>query len=170
MPTLRIKNLTRRRLVFDRVVGAVAPEETKDVDIAVAEVEFLRPSLTRMRDLGLIEFNHFNVEDDGDDDTEFVTLADIKLLLGELALGPSTAGSIPLAGSIDGANTVFTSPTPWTRDDTAESVYYNGVRLTEGIGNDYVATESVPAAGYDTLTFTFSPQPGDILTIDFYSQ
>jgi len=174
MPTLRIRNLTPRRLVFDRVVGAVAPDSTKDVDIDVSQIEFLRPSLVKMRDAGLIEFNHFNVDDDGDDDTEFVTLEDIKFRIanaigGGPGSGNGTAGTQPLTGIVNGANQTFTSVTKWIRNaNTAETLFYNGVRLTEGAGNDYIASESVPTTGYDTVTLAFAPQPGDVLVIDFY--
>ena len=173
MPILRIKNLTRRRLVFDRVIGDILPEQTRDFEITTNQIEALSASLVRFERAGLIEFNHINIvsPNDSAEDTEFVTFADIQTLINN-AIGP--AGQIlqiqrPLVGAIDGVNTVFTSPTNWVRSAiTQEAVYYNGQRLIEGPGNDYIATESVPAAGFDTVTFSFAPIPGDVLTIDLY--
>jgi len=173
MPTLRIKNLTPKILVLDRVVGNIGPDSIKDVDISVSEIEAVRPGLTRMQALGILEFDHFNVDFDGDDDTEFVTLEDIRTRINNAVGGVVgaglTTGTVPLVGNIDGANTVYTSPVKWVRTATlTERLYYNGVRLIEGIGNDYIATESVPLGGYDTITLAFPPIAGDALTVDFY--
>jgi len=74
----------------------------------------------------------------------------------------------PLTGVIDGFNTVFTSTVKWQRDTTIkERVYLNGASQKEGSGNDYEATESIATEGYDIITFSEAPQPGDIIIIDF---
>jgi len=74
----------------------------------------------------------------------------------------------PLTGLQNGVNTVFTTSTPFVRSGTVkERFYVNGVRQKEGAGNDYVATESTPGLGYDTLTLTTPPEASDNLIIDF---
>jgi hypothetical protein len=78
MPLLRITNLGEQVLVFDQNVIRVGRKEEKFFAITVAKMEALRPKLIRMQDAGIITFDHINVEVDGDDDTEFVTLADIN--------------------------------------------------------------------------------------------
>jgi hypothetical protein len=73
-----------------------------------------------------------------------------------------------LLGPINGVNTVFTTAAKFRHDGTKnEHVFYNGVKLQEGVGCDYVASESVPTTGYDTITLAFVPLSGDQLTIDF---
>lgn len=50
----------------------------------------------------------------------------------------------------------------------AEAVYYNGQRLLEGVGNDYVASESSGlGTGYDTITLEFTPRAGSNWMIDY---
>jgi hypothetical protein len=74
----------------------------------------------------------------------------------------------PLAGAINGVNTVFTVATKFRHDGVRnEAVYYNGVCLQEGAGMDYVASESMALLGYDTITLEFAPKPGDNLAIDY---
>jgi len=74
----------------------------------------------------------------------------------------------PVIGAINGVNTTYTSPIKFihTTPDT-EVLLYNGVRLEQGIGNDYVVTESVLGTGYDIITTTFPPIVGDKLLLDF---
>ena len=73
-----------------------------------------------------------------------------------------------LLGSQDGINTVFTTPLKFIRNAvTKEIVFLNGVRLREGVGNDYVVSESVPGTGFDTLTFSMPPAVAAHLTIDY---
>ncbi len=75
----------------------------------------------------------------------------------------------PLTGNVDGTNTVFTTAVPFTNTATAhEAVYVNGLRQKRGAGNDYVVSESIPTAGYNTITFGAAPLVGDVITIDFY--
>lgn len=75
-----------------------------------------------------------------------------------------------LSGPINGANTVFTSSKPFDRSVVGhyEWVLFNGQWIREGVGNDYVASESGgPGTGYDTITTNFIPKPGDVLEIVF---
>jgi len=76
----------------------------------------------------------------------------------------------PLIGTIDGANTVFSTAELFCHEAyIRESVYLRGLFRAEGTGCDYVASESGGAgAGYDTITFTRPPKPGDILSITYY--
>lgn len=75
----------------------------------------------------------------------------------------------PLTGVIDGANMVFTSATVFKHTAALSEIFYiNGIRQREGVGNDYVVSESVPAAGYDTITVEYAPLAGDVLSVDFY--
>lgn len=165
MAYLEITNLTNRRLVFDQVFGVVEARGTKRIEINTSEHEALRQSLLRMQDAGIIRFDHFNIVD-ADDDTEFVTFADIQNLI---STGSQESGGQLLLGAINGVNQIFTSPVRWVRTATVqEKLYLNGQRLTEGVGNDYVASESVPSAGFDVITLSFAPSLGDVLLIDFY--
>ena len=75
-------------------------------------------------------------------------------------------------GLINDANTSFTTAVDFI--DGSESVYFNGVRQTEGVGCDYVRSESGGAGtGYDTITFAVAPRsrpgakPDDSITIDY---
>jgi len=73
-----------------------------------------------------------------------------------------------LLGPINGTNTIFATSTKFIRDGTRNEVLkYNGVTLDQGGSDDYVASESVPTTGFDTVTLTFAPQVGDKLIIDF---
>ena len=47
-------------------------------------------------------------------------------------------------------------------------VHVNGVRQREGALNDYSVTESGGAGtGFDTITFTYTPDAGDHILVDF---
>ena len=76
-----------------------------------------------------------------------------------------------LTGLVNGANTVFTTAVIFVPGQ--EAVHFNGVRQREGVANDYVRSESVPAAGYDTITFAVAPRSrsgartNDAITIDY---
>lgn len=78
----------------------------------------------------------------------------------------------PLLGDIDGVNTVFTTPpTVYFRHETyvREEVHLRGLKRMEGVGCDYVASESGGAGtGYDTITFAKAPKPGDTLSMTYY--
>ncbi len=85
-------------------------------------------------------------------------------LLGRFLTGQS------LLGTIDGVNTVFSTPRNFLRTaDFEEAVYLRGLRRCEGPGADYVASESGgPGTGYDTITFLNPPRVGDTIIIDYY--
>ncbi len=73
-----------------------------------------------------------------------------------------------LIGAQDGVNLVFTSAEKFLHDFvTREGLHFNGVRQREGAGSDYVVSESVPASGYDTVTFAIAPLASDVLMIDY---
>lgn len=69
---------------------------------------------------------------------------------------------------VDGIRTVFMTVEKFRHDGVSdEHVYYNGMKLKEGAGNDYEVSESNPGGGYDTVTFEFTPRIGDELAIDY---
>jgi len=76
----------------------------------------------------------------------------------------------PLAGTIDGANKVFTTSRPFLRTGGfLEAVHLRGMRRSEGPGEDYEAVESGGVGtGYDTVVFLNPPRSGDILLIDYF--
>jgi hypothetical protein len=75
----------------------------------------------------------------------------------------------PLIGIQDGVNLVFTTNKKFIHDSTQqELLYINGVRQKEGISCDYIASESIPLFGFDTITIAYAPRSNDVLTIDFY--
>lgn len=58
---------------------------------------------------------------------------------------------VPLLGTKDHVNLLFTTPDKFL--PTTLCVYFNGMRMKKGIGNDYVVSESGgPGSGYDTIT------------------
>lgn len=73
------------------------------------------------------------------------------------------------SGAINGVNTVFTTPDFFTHTSTVREMFYvNGMRQRHGGSNDYVASESNPGNGFDTITMAYAPKPGDVLLIDYY--
>lgn len=75
----------------------------------------------------------------------------------------------PLAGAINGTNTVYLTTVPFKHTSQFQEMFYiNGQRQKEGIGCDYVVSESTPLGGYDTITVAYPPRVGDVLTIDYY--
>ena len=73
-----------------------------------------------------------------------------------------------LIGAINNFNLVFSTAVTFRHDGVRdEAVYLNGICLEEGAGNDYIVSESVPLAGFDTITFAVAPKIGDKLAIDF---
>lgn len=75
-----------------------------------------------------------------------------------------------LMGVINGVNSVFHTAIPFRHVlPDREMFYVNGIRQRDGAGNDYLVSESIPLAGYDTVTMVYPPRTGDILTIDFYA-
>ena len=73
----------------------------------------------------------------------------------------------PLSPTVDPQ--IFTSALKFMHGAVdAEVVYYNGQRLLEGTGNDYIAVESGGiGTGYDTISLTFVPRPGSNWLIDY---
>ena len=77
-----------------------------------------------------------------------------------------------LTGLVNSTNTVFTTVADFIAG--SEAVYFNGVRQTEGVGCDYVRSESGGVGtGYDTITFAeaprsrLGPRTDDAITIDY---
>jgi hypothetical protein len=86
-----------------------------------------------------------------------------------LALADIRTG-VELIGTINGSNTVFSTPDSFVRISPGLSiaVYYNGQRLREGLSDDYSLSESGgPGMGWDTVTLSFAPKPGDTLSADY---
>lgn len=77
-----------------------------------------------------------------------------------------------LTGIIDGINKVFVTADLFIRNSTfREALYVRGLRRNEGIGCDYLATESGGSGtGYDTITLAKAPKTGDSIVIDYYKQ
>ena len=74
----------------------------------------------------------------------------------------------PLAGSIDGVNTSFSTPEPFVHDPPRLTLvlFYNGQRLF--ISDDFLISESGgPGTGYDTVQTLFAPRAGDKLWADY---
>lgn len=73
---------------------------------------------------------------------------------------------IELLGVKDGVNTTFTTPEVFIAN--TECIYWNGARLTKGIGFDYTIEESGgPGAGYDTIVLSVAPILGEALKADY---
>lgn len=93
------------------------------------------------------------------------------LTVSQTTTGTRVYGEI-LTGAVNGTNTVFTTVQDFV--DGTDSVYFNGVRQREGIGNDYVRSESGGVGtGFDTITFAVAPKsrpgskPDDVVSIDY---
>lgn len=94
--------------------------------------------------------------------------------LAALSLGGGGGGSAvryfsqPLIGPKNGTNLVYTTAAKFDRNGlTNECVYLNGIRLSEGVTEDYVASESTPSTGFDTITMAIAPRGTDKLVIDY---
>lgn len=79
-------------------------------------------------------------------------------LLKDIAAINYVDGETP-AGSVNGANTVFTTAFNFTAGST--HLYLNGLRLKPGTGNDYRETAA------NQITLSTAPQTGDALLIDY---
>lgn len=99
-----------------------------------------------------------------------------ELILQALAsfeASPGPAGSRVfrehVSGVINGVNNVFTTTLNFIPSGPQkETVYYNGVMMESGAGNDYVVSESGgPSTGFDTITLAFVPKVGDRIWIDY---
>jgi len=75
-----------------------------------------------------------------------------------------------LAGTKDGVNTTFTVTGEYfvQTGDIIIRVYLNGQRLQEGVGDDYIVSESGgPGTGYDTVTLAVAPLSWERITADY---
>jgi hypothetical protein len=99
----------------------------------------------------------------------------VETIVVEVSTVPPSIGFLPrvrqpLTGATDSVNTIFASPLKFIHDGVRdETLYYNGVAQDEGVGDDYVASESGGlGTGFDTITTIFVPKPGDKLWLTFY--
>lgn len=83
--------------------------------------------------------------------------------------GAGAARLFQQALSPTGDPKVFTVPLNFRHGGVdTEVLSYNGQRLLEGVGNDYVASESGGAGtGYDTITLEFTPRPLSNFRVDY---
>lgn len=72
--------------------------------------------------------------------------------------GVTITGETP-SGDIDGINVIFITSNNYVTESL--KVTLNGLRLSRGIGSDYI--ESTP----DTFTMNYTPLPGDTLEVDY---
>ena len=75
---------------------------------------------------------------------------------------------VPLLGTKDHSNLIFTTPDKFL--PTTLAVYLNGIRIRQGLDEDYVVSESGgPGAGYDTITLNpaFAPRLNEQLIADY---
>lgn len=75
-----------------------------------------------------------------------------------------------LSAQADGVATVFTLADKAFHSialDIIAEVQVNGLRQREGVSEDFVFSESVVGQGFDTLTFNFTPQAGDVVFLRY---
>lgn len=73
---------------------------------------------------------------------------------------------VPLIGPKDRFNKVFATPAKFL--PTTLALYFNGLRMRRGVGEDYTVAESGgPGSGYDTITVFYAPNPADQLFADY---
>lgn len=73
---------------------------------------------------------------------------------------------VPLQGTQDGLNTVFTTPDEFRETSNIKiKVYVNGVRQDPGC--DYVVSGGSGPESGDTLTFLYAPKASDKLFADY---
>ena len=101
-----------------------------------------------------------------------IATTEITVVVGGTA---TASGATPrtkqsLLGTIDGVNKVFTTSESFLHNGLLdECVYRRGLLMSEGVGCDYIASESGGAGtGYDTITFATAPKSGDALTINYF--
>ena len=90
----------------------------------------------------------------------------MTLLVDEIELdGERVLNEVP-SGTKNGVNTSFGLANDF--ESGTLQLYVNGVRKTEGVGNDFVATESGgPGTGFDGFTLAFPPIADDNLLADY---
>lgn len=110
--------------------------------------------------------------------TTFFQQIGISTSLNELLINPSP----PFLGGLGGVSRYYQQALTPTVDPkifntlmkfkhesiNSEVLSYNGQRLYEGVGNDYIVSESGGVGtGYDTITLEFTPKVDSIFLIDF---
>lgn len=89
-------------------------------------------------------------------------LANLGVLLGSFVVGEEL-------GPCNGVNLTF--QTDHKFEPASIKVFWNGVRLHSGIGNDFVVSESGgPGTGFDTVVFAapeMAPLPGESVLADY---
>lgn len=82
-------------------------------------------------------------------------------------ISPQIVDGDVLTGTIDGVNKVFTTSDKFVMEfgGAQVMVHVNGVR--QKFTDDYSVSESIPGAGFDTITFLIAPKPGDNLLADY---
>lgn len=73
--------------------------------------------------------------------------------------GAWTDYDVDIVGARDSVNTIFTTSNNFMSGTT--KVYRNGLRMTKGVGYDYVES------GVNQITFAQAPDLGDLIIIDY---
>lgn len=102
-----------------------------------------------------------------DQDTVFLDIDTINAIFDGLTdaiakVDDSFEWEVPLLGTKDGVNTIFTSPFKFL--STHIAVYINGQRVTRNV--DFTIAESVLTEGFDTVIFTEAPESFETLFTD----
>jgi hypothetical protein len=101
------------------------------------------------------------------DGTQDIPDSEVENFLGLLVTArPARVYVEPLVGLINGANKIFTTALPFI--EGSEVVLFNGVTQREGLQSDYVRSESVPGAGFDTITFAVAPRSRPLPRVSDY--
>lgn len=174
MPYIRIRNITGVDIVVVPGIQAVPKYSTITTYIMrTSELERVQSVLSDLRRRKKVEYIVYDQENGVlDNSLELATVQDVHDAIS--GQGGTSGGSstrlyqIPLIGVINGVNTIFSTAAYFIAFGAGrETVYLNGVAQLRGEGNDYVATESVPAAGYDLILLAAPPRVDDSVTIDY---
>ena len=92
-----------------------------------------------------------------DDSTKLASTSWVRQFL---AGYQKTAYDGSITGLRNGVNTVFTLPDNY--EAGSAKVYLNGLRMTPGVGYDYVETSP------NKITFNYAPESGSQLVVDYY--
>ena len=91
---------------------------------------------------------------------------DLEVLIHEIPVTHRLRFGVEPNGVKNGVNTVFQTPENFVQ--ASLQVYFNGVRIHEGGGNDFIVSESGGAGtGYDTLDLVVPPFSFDRLVVDY---
>lgn len=113
--TLIVFNRTRSTVNLGGRFGHVPPDKERSITLTVADVEYLRPTLVKLKAAGNIEWNVVNAPNTPeDDDAEFVTLEDLQSFTSRI--DGWTATFLYETGTV-----VFQDGTLWRRDTTGSS-------------------------------------------------